>query len=143
MPNHEFLPSIRESETITWPRCNTPQFPRDGGCIRCHGALGLEYVSFRIGTLLDCRSEEDKKQLAPSIGNLLRRLRRQRGICQPHLAMQAGGCITRISLSKAECGHMLLPLHKFLPLAKALANRCDSPLRGCRRRTARQSINPR
>ena len=120
MSNPKFLPSIRDSETVTWHQCGTRQFPRDGACIRCHSALGLEYVSFQIDTLFDCRSEHDKNQLASSIGDLLRRLRKRRGICQSQLAKRATGCVTRTSLSKAECGRMLLPLYKLLPLAKAL-----------------------
>ena len=120
MPTPKFLPSIRDSETVTCHQCGTRQFPRDGACIRCHSALGLEYVSFRIDTLFDCRSEHDKEQFAVSIGDLLRRLRKRRGICQSRLAKRATGCVARTSLSKAECGLMLLPLHKLLPLAKAL-----------------------
>jgi hypothetical protein len=120
MSTPQFLSSIRESETITCRRCNTRQFPRNGVCIACQTALKLDYVSFQIDTLLASRSGNDKKQLARSIGDLLRRMRKRRGICQSQLAMRAAGCITRSSLSKAECGRMLLPLYKLLPLAKAL-----------------------
>jgi hypothetical protein len=34
--------------------------------------------------------------------------------------MRAASCIARAYLSKAECGHVLLPLSKLLPIAKAL-----------------------
>ena len=120
MPTLQFLPSIRDSETITCRRCNTRQYPTNGKCIRCHAALGLDYVSIEIDTLLDPRSEGDKKQLARLIGILLRTLRNRRGICQSQLASQTADCIARSYLSRAECGHVLLPLSKLLPIAKAL-----------------------
>jgi transcriptional regulator with XRE-family HTH domain len=47
-------------------------------------------------------------------------LRKRRGFSQSQLAMQAAGCVARTYLSKAECGHVLLPLSKLLPIAKAL-----------------------
>jgi transcriptional regulator with XRE-family HTH domain len=47
-------------------------------------------------------------------------LRKRRGLSQSQLAMRAAGCIARAYLSKAECGHVLLPLSKLLRLAKAL-----------------------
>ena len=120
MPTLQFLPSIRDSETITCRRCNTRQFPRNGTCIRCHTALSLHYVSFRIDTLLNPCSKDCKRNLASSIGVLLRTLRKRRGICQSQLAVQAAGCIARSNLSRAECGRTLLPLTKLLPIAKAL-----------------------
>lgn len=120
MPIPEFLPSIRESETITCERCHTRQFPRNGTCIRCQTALSLRYVSFQIDTLLDPCSEDCKEHLASSIGVLLRTLRKRRGICQSQLVVQAKGCIARSNLSRAECGRTLLPLTKLLPIAKAL-----------------------
>ena len=120
MPTLQFLPSIRDSETITCRRCNTRQFPGNGKCIHCHSAVGLDYVIFEIDTLLDPCSEDDKKQLVRSIGLLLRTLRKRRGICQSQLARRAADCIARSYLSKAECGHVLLPLSKLLPIAKAL-----------------------
>ena len=109
MPTLQFLPSIRDSETITCRRCNTRQFPRNGTCIRCHSALTLHYVSFQIDTLLDPCSEDCKQHLASSIGVLLRTLRKRRGICQSQLTVQAAGCIARSNLSRAECGRTLLP----------------------------------
>ena len=120
MPTLQFLSSIRDSETITCRRCNTRQFPTNGTCIRCHTALGLDYVSFEIDALLDPFSEDDQKQLVRSIGFLLRTLRKRRGICQSQLARWAADCIARSYLSKAECGHVLLPLSKLLPIARAL-----------------------
>ncbi len=120
MLNPKFLPSIRDSETITCRRCNLRQFPRNGTCIRCHADLGLDYVIFQIDILLDPCSEDDKIHLAHWIGVLVRTLRKRSGICQSQLAMRAAGCIARSSLSRAECGHTLLPLSKLLPIAKAL-----------------------
>jgi len=73
MPIPEFLPSIRESETITCQRCHTRQYPRNGTCIRCHTALSLHYVSFQIDSLLVPGSEDDKMHLARWIGILLGR----------------------------------------------------------------------
>lgn len=119
MPKLQFLPSIRDSETISCPRCNTRQYPRNGTCIRCHAALGLGYVSLRIEDLFSAESEVSKEHLAHAIGTVLRSLRFRRGICQSRLARQAD-CINRTSLSKAECGRMLLPLDRLLPLAAAL-----------------------
>jgi hypothetical protein len=118
MLNPQFLSSIRGSETTTCKKCNTRQFPRNGRCIRCNSALDLDYV--RIDSLRDSDLEFSKEQLARAIGSLLRSLRKRRGICQSQLATRAAGSISRTSLSKAECGRMLLPLYKLLPLAKAL-----------------------
>ena len=120
MPTVQFLPSIRDSETITCQRCHTCQYPRNGTCIRCRTALNLHYVSLQIDTLLDPCSEDCKEHLASSIGVLLRTLRKRRGICQSQLATRAAGCIARSNLSRAECGRTLLPLTKLLPIAKAL-----------------------
>ena len=120
MLNPQFLTSIRDSETITCRQCNTRQFPRNGRCIRCNSALDLVYVSLRIDGRPDSDLEFSKEHLARMIGKLLRSLRKRRGICQSQLATRAAGSITRTSLSKAECGRMLFPLHKLLPLAKAL-----------------------
>ena len=120
MPNPQFLSSIRGSETITCRQCNTRQYPRNGRCIRCHSDLKLDFVSLRIDSLPDPDLEVSKEHLARVIGTLLRSLRKRRGICQSQLATRAAGCITRTSLSKAECGRILLPLYKLLPLAKAL-----------------------
>ena len=111
MPTMDFLPSIRDSETITCLRCHTRQFPRNGTCVRCHQALGLEYLMVPIG--------DHPKQLARSIGFLLRNLRNRRRMCQSQLSALAAG-MNRSYLSKAECGHVLLPLSKLLPLARAL-----------------------
>lgn len=120
MPDLKFLPSIRDSETVTCPRCKSSQYPRNGSCLRCRRPLDLDYVSLRIDDLLNPEPKIAKEHLARVIGTLLRSLRKRRGICQSQLTVRAAGCITRTSLSKAECGHMLLPLYKLLPLAKAL-----------------------
>ena len=144
MLNLKFLTSLRDSETITCRQCNTVQFPRNGRCIRCHSALKLDFVSLRIDGLPDPDLEVSKEHLARVIGNLLRSLRKRRGICQSQLATRAAGCITRASLSKAECGRILLPIYKILPLAKALGLtgvilRFDGPAT----RAAHQSTNRR
>jgi Helix-turn-helix domain/Putative testis-expressed protein 13C, zinc finger domain len=120
MSNPKFLPSLRESETVTCPRCGASQFPRNGACIRCQAPLGLDYVSLKIDTLLDPRLEDHKEQIARGIGMLLRILRNRRGLCQSQLAVRAAGCIARSNLSRAECGRTLLPLNKLLSIAKAL-----------------------
>lgn len=119
MPNVEFLPSIRDSETVICRRCNTRQYPKDGACVRCRSALGVDYLSLPIGTLLDFHTEDREKQLARWIGDLLRTLRNRRGICQAQLAKMAAG-MERSYLSKAECGLVLLPLSKLLPLVRSL-----------------------
>jgi len=116
----QFLPSIRDSETVVCRRCNTRQYPRNGTCVRCHCALGLTYLNFEVSTLLNSRTMHNERQLARSIGVLLRSLRKRRGFSQSQLAMRAAGCIARTYLSKAECGHALLPLSKLLQIAKSL-----------------------
>lgn len=116
----QFLPSIRDSETVICWRCKTRQYPRNGSCVRCHCGLKLEYLHLQVSTRLNPRTVHDERQLACSIGVLLRRLRKRRGFSQSQLAMRAAGCIARTYLSKAECGHVLLPLSKLLPIAKAL-----------------------
>jgi hypothetical protein len=116
----QFLPSIRDSETVICRRCNTHQYPRNGTCVRCHCALGLDYLNLQVNTRLNPGTVHDERQLARSIGVLLRGLRKRRGLSQSQLAMRAAGCIARAYLSKAECGHVLLPLSKLLPIAKAL-----------------------
>jgi transcriptional regulator with XRE-family HTH domain len=63
--------------------------------------------------------DDQPKQLARWIGNLLRSLRKRRGISQSKLATMAAGT-DRSYLSKAECGRALLPLSKLLPLARSL-----------------------
>jgi DNA-binding XRE family transcriptional regulator len=118
MPTLQFIPSIRDSETVICWRCNTRQYPRIN-CVRCHSALNVDYASFQLGALFDPRIEDQSKQLALSIGGLLRSLRKRRGISQSQLAKIAAG-IDRSYLSKAECGLVLLSLSKLLPLAKAL-----------------------
>ena len=120
MPDLKFLPSIRDSEAVTCPRCKSSQYPRNGSCLRCRNPLELDYVTLRIEDLLNPEPKIAKEHLAQVIGTLLRSLRKRNGICQAQLVTRAAGCITRTSLSKAECGHMLLPLNKLLPLAKAL-----------------------
>ena len=61
MPILQFLPSIRESETVTCRRCKTRQYPKDGNCVRCHCSLGVEYLFFQVGTLLDPHPETYSK----------------------------------------------------------------------------------
>lgn len=116
----QFLPSIRDSETVICGRCKTRQYPRNGTCVRCHCALKLEYLNLQVSTRLNPRTVHDDRPLARSIGVLLRSLRKRRGFSQSQLARQSAGCIARTYLSKAECGHVLLPLSKLLPIAKAL-----------------------
>jgi hypothetical protein len=119
MPTLDFVPSIRDSETITCLRCRTRQFPRNGTCVRCHLSLGLEYLVAPIDSLLGCFPVDQHEQLARSIGFVLRTLRKRHHMCQSQLAAMAGG-MNRSFLSKAECGHVLLPLSRLLPLARAL-----------------------
>ena len=118
MPTLQFVPSIRDSESITCRRCNTHQFPKNGECIRCHCILNVEYVCLEICSSLDQRMDDQPKQLASWIGDLLRSLRNRRGISQSRVATIAG--TDRSYLSKAECGRALLPLSKLLPLARSL-----------------------
>jgi DNA-binding XRE family transcriptional regulator len=118
MPTLQFVPSIRDSESITCRRCNTHQFPKNGECIRCHCILNVEYVCLEICSSLDQRMDDQPKQLASWIGDLLRSLRNRRGISQSRVATIAG--TDRSYLSKAECGSALLPLSKLLPLARSL-----------------------
>lgn len=120
MPEHRFVPSIRDSETVICQRCNTRQYPRNGTCVRCHGLLGLHYLNVPVSSWLNPDTVRDERQLARSIGVLLRSLRKRRGFSQSQLAIGAAGCVARTYLSKAECGHVLLPLGKLLPIAKAL-----------------------
>jgi DNA-binding XRE family transcriptional regulator len=119
MPTPQFVPSIRDSETVTCRRCNTRQYPKNGSCIRCHRTLGVDYVTLQIGAPFDPRTENHPTELARWIGDLLRNLRNRRGICQSQMAKMAAG-IDRSYLSKAENGLALLPLNKLLPLAQAL-----------------------
>lgn len=119
MPILQFLPSIRESETVTCRRCKTRQYPKDGNCVRCHCSLGVEYLFFQVGTLLDPHPETYSKQLARWIGVLLRSLRKRRGFRQSQVASMPPG-IDRSYLSKTECGLALLPLGRLLPLARSL-----------------------
>jgi transcriptional regulator with XRE-family HTH domain len=76
-------------------------------------------VNIQILAPLDRRSENHHKQLARWIGDLLRSLRKRRGICQSQLSKMAAG-IDRSYLSKAENGLALLPLSKLLPIAQSL-----------------------
>ncbi len=119
MSTLQFLPSIGSSETVTCRNCKTPQFPREGKCLRCHSNLNLGYVVFKIEAPTEGRSEDHRKQLAHRVGALLRSLRRRRGICQSELARMAIG-IDRSYLSKAECGRTLLRLNSLLTLLQAL-----------------------
>ena len=116
----QFLPSVRDSETVVCPRCSTAQYPRNGACVRCHCPLGLEYLLLKVSTQTNPRTTTDEKQLARSIGALLRSFRRRRGMTQSQLAVRSAGSVARTYLSKAECGHVILPLSKLLPIARAL-----------------------
>ena len=115
----QFLPSIRDSETITCRRCNTRQYPRSGNCIACHHSLPLRYVKIDIDSLLGSCPQEQRNQIAQSMGMVLRLLRKQRRMSQSQLANLAAK-MNRSYLSKLECGHVLLPVSKLLPLARAL-----------------------
>jgi hypothetical protein len=119
MSTFQFLSSIRDSETITCEKCHTRQYP-NRVCAKCHNPLKRDYLILQIDALHNSDLEVTKEHLARVIGTLLRSLRRRRGICQTQVVTRAAGCIPRTSLSKAECGHILLPLHKLLPLAEAL-----------------------
>ena len=143
MPIPQFLPSIRDSETVTCPYCSTRQYPKNGSCIRCHCTLNVGYLTLELGAPLDAFSEDHSKQLARWIGDLLRNLRNRRGICQSQMARLAAG-MDRSYLSKAENGLALLPLSKLLPLAQALGltevilrfegiKSCAVPKSSCRR----------
>ncbi len=120
MSTVQFLPSIRDSETITCRRCSTRQYPGNGACVRCHCALGVDYLTFQVRDQLKPRTVNGEKHLACSIGVLIRSLRKRRGLSQSQLAVRAADCVARTYLSKAECGHVLLPLSKLLPIAEAL-----------------------
>jgi hypothetical protein len=115
----QFLPSIRDSETITCKRCKRPQYPRNGDCIACHNPLGLQYLKIDIDSLLSSCPQEHRNQIAQSIGMVLRLLRKQRGVSQAQVASLAAR-MNRSYLSKLECGHVQLPVSKLLPLARAL-----------------------
>jgi ribosome-binding protein aMBF1 (putative translation factor) len=117
MPTLQFVPSIRDSETTTCRHCGTCQYPKSK-CIRCHRELNVEYVCLEICSPLDQRKDDQPKQLARWIGDLLRSLRNRRGISQARVATIGG--TDRSYLSKAECGRALLPLSKLLPLARSL-----------------------
>lgn len=91
----QFVPSLRDSETVICRRCNTRQYPRNGTCVRCHCALGLDYLNLQVSTRLNPRTVHDERQLARSLGILLRSLRKRRGLSQSQLAMRAAGCIAR------------------------------------------------
>jgi len=115
----QFLPSIRDTETFTCLRCNRPQFPRDGDCIACHYPLPLRYLKFEIDSLQRSCTEKQRDQIAHSLGAVLRLLRKQRRMSQSQLANLAAN-MNRSYLSKLECGNVLLPVSKLLPLAQAL-----------------------
>lgn len=119
MPIPQFLPSIRDTETVICPRCNTPQYPKNGSCVRCQFSLGVDYLTIPIVALSDACTEIHAGQLARCIGHVLRNLRNRRGICQERMAKLANG-IDRSYLSKAENGLALLPLTKLLQLARAM-----------------------
>ena len=115
----QFLPSIRDNETITCRRCNTRQYPRNGNCIACHYPLPLRYVKIDIDSLLGSCPQEQRNQIAHSMGTVVRILRKQRRMSQSQLANLVAN-LDRSYLSRLECGHVLLPVSKLLPLARAL-----------------------
>ncbi len=115
----QFLTSIRDTETVTCRHCNRPQFPRGGNCIACHYPLPLRYLKFEFDNLQQSCSEERRIQIAHSMGKVLRLLRKQHRISQSQLANLAAN-MNRSYLSKLECGLVLLPVSKLLPLAQAL-----------------------
>jgi len=115
----QFLPSIHDNEIITCGRCKRPQYPRGGDCIACHYPLPLRYLKIDIDSLLGSSPQEQRNQIAYRMGTVLRLLRKRRRISQSQLANRAT-TINRSYLSKLECGHVLLPLSKLLPLARAL-----------------------
>lgn len=115
----QFLPSICDNETITCHRCHTRQFPRSGNCLRCHRPLTLQYLKIDIDSLESSCPQEQRDQLARSMGVTLRLLRKRRRMSQSQLANSAAR-MDRSYLSKLECGHVLLPVSKLLPLARAL-----------------------
>jgi hypothetical protein len=115
----QFLPSIRDSETITCKRCNTRQYPRSGNCIACHHPLNLQYLRVDIDSLFGPCPLEQRKKIAHRMGTVLRLLRKRRRMSQSQLANLAAK-MNRSYLSKLECGHVLLPVSKLLPLARAL-----------------------
>jgi DNA-binding XRE family transcriptional regulator len=119
MSTLDLLPSIRDSETITCDHCHTRQFPRNGACVRCRRPLGLEYLVVPIENLLNCCGADCSEQLAHTIGIMLRSMRKRRHMCQSQLADKAT-CVNRSRISRAECGHVLLPLTQLLTLARAL-----------------------
>ncbi len=115
----QFLPSLRDTETITCRRCNTRQYPRRGDCIACHSPLPLRYLKIDINGPESSCPQEQRDQLARSMGMVLRLLRKQRRMSQSQVANLAAK-MNRSYLSKLECGHVLLPVGKLLPLARAL-----------------------
>ena len=115
----QFLPSIRDNETITCQHCNTRQFPRSGNCLRCHYPLTLQYLKIDIDSLFSSCPQEQRDQIARSMGVMLRLLRKRRCMSQSQLANLAEK-MDRSYLSKLECGHVLLPVGKLLPLVRAL-----------------------
>lgn len=115
----QFLPSIRDNETVTCQRCNTRQYPRAGVCIACHHPLTLRYLKIDIDSLPSTCPQEQRNEIAHSMGMVLRLLRKRRRMSQSQLANLAAR-MDRSYLSKLECGHVLLPVRKLLPLARAL-----------------------
>lgn len=115
----QFLPSLRDTETITCARCNRRQYPRNGACIACHSPLPLRYLKIDIDGLESSCPQEQRDHLARRMGMVFRLLRKQRRMSQLQVANQAAK-MNRSYLSKLECGHVLLPVSKLLPLARAL-----------------------
>jgi len=115
----QFLPSIHDNEIITCGRCKRPQYPRGGNCIACHYPLPLRYVKIDIDSLLSSCPQEQRNQIAQSMGMVVRILRKQRRMSQSQLANLVAN-LDRSYLSRLECGRVLLPVSKLLPLARAL-----------------------
>ena len=85
----------------------------------CHYPLPLRYLKIDIDSLFDSCPQEQRNQIAHRMGTVLRLLRKQRRISQSQLANLAAN-MNRSYLSKLECGHVLLPVSKLLPLARVL-----------------------
>lgn len=118
MSSFQFLSTIFENEIATCPHCAARQYLKNSHCVRCHRSLGVDYVRFEINDPLNA-GDNHHQNIARSIGGLLRSLRMRRHLCQAELARMAAG-LNRSYLSRAECGRVLLPLSKLLPLLRAL-----------------------
>ena len=86
MSTLQFLPSIRDGETITCEECHTRQYPHRV-CAKCHSPLKRDYLTLQIDALQDPDLEVTKEHLARVTGTLLRNLRRRRRISQSQLVI--------------------------------------------------------